>query len=209
MCLEVSCNLSVKAPHCRVSQHGHEHAARPMLGDALLGNLPVYCWVHQLCRAICSQSIFAFLLHLIVTYFDVNDFCVYIDLIINLHVYEYTFEHDDRVIESWHESFTCEGCHLIGKGIQDCLMALSHAGAQKWLKKKDVTVVQFVCSELLGWTLLHFVEVEADVGARGSMMFAGCHHSRTQLKACRWCVYVHHMPMFYLAKDQTGFPTPS
>ena len=88
-------------------------------------------------------------------------------------------------------------------------MALSHAGAQKWLKKKDVTVVQFVCSELLGWTLLHFVEVEADVGARGSMMFAGCHHSRTQLKACRWCVYVHHMPMFYLAKDQTGFPTPS
>ena len=78
----------------------------------------------------------------------------------------------------------------IGKGFQDCVMALSHA-ARKMIKKKDVMVVQFVCSELLGWTLLQFVEVEADVGARGSMMFAGCHHSRTQLKACRWCVYTY------------------
>ena len=87
MCLEVSCNLSVKAPHCRMSQPRHQHAARLMLGDPLLGNLPVYCWAHHLCRAICSQSIFAFLLHLIVKYFDVNDIYIYIYMCLEIYMY--------------------------------------------------------------------------------------------------------------------------
>lgn len=42
---------------------------------------------HQLCRAICSQSIFAFLLHLIVNYFDVNDFCIYIYVCLEIYMY--------------------------------------------------------------------------------------------------------------------------